>query len=114
MKRCRPLCVALALLTLALEIPVTEFLELQALSAEARRTRLNLPETCVPAMTAVSDAPGRASARLLILVTCRRGEDSPDDVRWARDRSDQAAPSRATGHRSTFDSAGALYQTDRE
>ncbi len=108
MKTCRPRWVALALLTLALEIPVGEFLELQALSSEARRTRLNLPETCVPAMTAVSDTPGRASARLVILVTCSRGEDAADDARRARDRSEQAARSGATGHRSALDNAGAV------
>ena len=108
MKTCRPRWVALALLTLALEIPVAEFLELQALSTEARRTRLNLPETCVPAMTAVSDTPGRASARLAILVTCGRGGDAAGDPRWARDRSEQAARSGATGHWSASDNAGAV------
>lgn len=89
---------ALALLTLTLEIPMSEFLELQSLPTEARRVRLNLPETCMPAMTAVSGAARRASARLLILVTCRRDSDAADDARWPRDRSKGTSQTSASGY----------------
>ncbi len=98
MSRCRPFWLALALLAVTFEIPMSEFLELQSLPTEARRARLNLPETCEPAMTAVSGAARRGSGRLLILVTCRG--DAENDVPWTQGRSGQAPLTSASSHRS--------------
>jgi hypothetical protein len=61
---------------LTLEVPVAEFVEIQKLSDEARRARFDLPETCVPDVSAMKPAVTN-SVRLIVLVDCRRAATSP-------------------------------------
>ncbi len=46
----------LVLVLLTLELSVVEFVELQGLSDDARRSRLSLPTTCTPRLGAIAPA----------------------------------------------------------
>ncbi len=58
------------MLLLALDVSFVEFVEVQALSDDARRARFRLPKNCSPSVTAVKPA-NENSARLLVLIDCR-------------------------------------------
>ena len=64
---------AALLLVLTMEMSLSEFAELQSLSDEDRRTRLNLPAGCTPGITAMKPAV-LSSRRLIVLVDCKSAE----------------------------------------
>ncbi len=83
----RACCVALLRVVLTLEMPVAEFVEIQKLSDEARRARFDLPETCVPDVSAMRPAVAN-SVRLIVLVDCRPAATSPyepERTRWDKE-----------------------------
>lgn len=55
---------------LSLDLPVTEFVELQRLPDEERRVRLQLPASCVPRMTAMKTG-SRQADHVVVEVRCQ-------------------------------------------
>jgi len=71
-KRTRWACgLPILLVALTLETSISDFVELQRLSDDERRVRLNLPESCVPSLTAVRSTTPPLD-RVQILVECRQ------------------------------------------
>ena len=70
-----------------MEMSVSEFAELQSLSDEGRRSRLNLPDGCTPGISAMRPAVLN-SQRLIVLIDCRPAELTQYDlepIRWSQD-----------------------------
>jgi len=59
------------LMALTLETSMSDFVDLQRLSDEDRRARLNLPAGCVPSLTAVQSTTPPLD-RVQVLVECRQ------------------------------------------
>ena len=55
---------------LSLDLPVTEFVELQKLPDEERRVRLELPASCVPRMSAMKTG-SRQADHVVVEVRCQ-------------------------------------------
>ena len=72
-------------LVLTLDASVQEFVELIALSDDARRERFDLPSSCIPIISAVRAAAPSAS-RLVVFVDCTAlttGSSSPiESTSW--------------------------------
>ena len=70
-----------------MEMSLLEFAELQSLSDEGRRARLDLPDGCTPAISAMRPAVV-SSQRLIVLIDCKATEpaqENPKPIRWSQD-----------------------------
>jgi hypothetical protein len=73
----------LFLVVLTLEMSVAEFADVQILTDDARRARVNLPKSCVRGLTALKPAVASSSG-LIVLIDCRSGDGTPDQPQPAR------------------------------
>jgi hypothetical protein len=76
--RLAPASLGVLLLVLTVEMSLAEFAQLQGLSDKERHARFDLPEDCVPGITAMRSAAG--SQRLIVLIDCKAEDADTSDL----------------------------------
>ena len=96
-----------------MEMSVLEFAELQNLSDEGRRARLDLPDGCTPGISAMRPA-AMSAQRLIVLIDCKAPEPAQEDpkvIRWSPDTLDAPHATDRLSLATRLRSAGASYHS---